>query len=216
MYKDWIQGAIRIPIAPPAIWTLLCKVYFNKHERHLTIECVLNYRVSDPIRVHNVTGWVQFFFVFFLEDAHVLFWGHWYPCFGLLVMSPLGFKARVGSSLFVFYRGKCNVYCLRSTSGATHIDLLAACIVTSPVPTYCCRGEVVGIQTHALRISVSQTLYQWFSFELGVSFVYCLVLVERMYACIWFMSLYYLSHILYICTPAILLWSMDVRTRSLP
>ena len=23
--------------------------------------------------------------------------GHWYPCFGLLVTSPLGFKARVGS-----------------------------------------------------------------------------------------------------------------------
>ena len=25
------------------IWTLLYKVYINKHERHLTIECVLNY-----------------------------------------------------------------------------------------------------------------------------------------------------------------------------
>ena len=23
-------------------------------------------------------------------------WAHWYPCFGLLVTSPLGFKARVG------------------------------------------------------------------------------------------------------------------------
>ena len=30
----------------------------------------------------------------------------------------------------------------------------------SPVPTNCCRGEVAGIRTHALRISVSQTLYQ--------------------------------------------------------
>ena len=29
--------------APPAIWTLLYKVYFHKHECHLTIECVLNY-----------------------------------------------------------------------------------------------------------------------------------------------------------------------------
>ena len=26
--------------------------------------------------------------------------GHWYPCFGFLGMSPLGFKARVGSALF--------------------------------------------------------------------------------------------------------------------
>ena len=114
----------------------------------------------------------------FLADTHVLFGGHWYPCFGLLVKSPLGFKARVGSSLFAFYRGKCNVYCLRSTSSATHTDLLAASIATSPVPTYCCRGEVARIQTHALRISVSQTLYQWFSFELsGVSFVYSVILV---------------------------------------
>ena len=23
------------------------------------------------------------------------FWDHWYPCFGFLVTSPLGFKARV-------------------------------------------------------------------------------------------------------------------------
>ena len=28
----------------------------------------------------------------------------------------------------------------------------------SPVPTYCCRGEVARIRTRALRISVSQTL----------------------------------------------------------
>ena len=31
------------------------------------------------------------------------FWGHWYPCFGFLVMSPLGFKARVGSALFAIF-----------------------------------------------------------------------------------------------------------------
>ena len=35
--------------------------------------------------------------------SHVLFWGHWYPCFGFLVTSPLGFKARVGSALFAFH-----------------------------------------------------------------------------------------------------------------
>ena len=32
-------------------------------------------------------------------------WGHWYPYFGLLVTSPLGFKARVGSALFELSRG---------------------------------------------------------------------------------------------------------------
>ena len=28
--------------------------------------------------------------------------GYWYRCFGFLVTSPLGFKARVGSALFTF------------------------------------------------------------------------------------------------------------------
>ena len=43
---------------------------------------------------------------FFLKSfwrTHVLFWGHWYPCFGFLVTSPLGFKARVGSALFAIF-----------------------------------------------------------------------------------------------------------------
>ena len=31
------------------------------------------------------------------------FGGHWYPCFGFLVTSPLGFKARVGSALFAIF-----------------------------------------------------------------------------------------------------------------
>ena len=44
----------------------------------------------------------------------------------------------------------------RVTSGAACANLLAA----GPVPTYCCRGEVAGIRTRALRISVSQTLYK--------------------------------------------------------
>ena len=60
----------------------------------------------------------------------------------------------------LFCGGECNVHSLRSTSGATYVNLLAACINTCPVPTYCCRGEAAGIRTHALRISVSQTLYQ--------------------------------------------------------
>ena len=56
--------------------------------------------------LHVLCWWVFFltgsFFFFFLKKyfwqthTHVLFWGHWYPCFGFLVTSPLGFKARVG------------------------------------------------------------------------------------------------------------------------
>ena len=45
-----------------------------------------------------------------------------------LVTSPLGFKARVGSALQLYShcRGKGNVHSPRSTSGATHANLLAA------------------------------------------------------------------------------------------
>ena len=31
-------------------------------------------------------------------------WGHWYPCFGLLVTSPPGFKAKVGSVIHTWWR----------------------------------------------------------------------------------------------------------------
>ena len=61
---------------------------------------------------------------FFLKKV---FGGHTCPffgaCFGFLVMSPLGFKARLGSALFAFCRGECNVHSPRSTSGATLADL---------------------------------------------------------------------------------------------
>ena len=43
------------------------------------------------------------FFKKFLADT-CPFGGHWYPCFGFLVMSPLGFEGRVGSVLFIFFR----------------------------------------------------------------------------------------------------------------
>ena len=36
--------------------------------------------------------------------THVLLWGQWYPCFGLLVMSPLSFKARVDSLIWTWQR----------------------------------------------------------------------------------------------------------------
>ena len=68
---------------------------------------------------------VIFFFKVF--GRHMSFFGaHWYPCFGFLVTSPLGFKAREGSALFAFCKGKCNVHSPRSTSGARLADLLAA------------------------------------------------------------------------------------------
>ena len=40
----------------------------------------------------------------FLEDISPFLWGHWYPCFGLLVTSIPGFKARLGSLFRVWQR----------------------------------------------------------------------------------------------------------------
>ena len=37
-------------------------------------------------------------------------WGHWYPCFGLLMMSPLGFKVRMGSLIHTRWRYMWNMF----------------------------------------------------------------------------------------------------------
>ena len=69
---------------------------------------------------------IAFFLKFLADTCPFLRGGHWYPCFGFLVTSPLGFKARVGSALFAFCGGECNVHSLRFTSGATLANLLVA------------------------------------------------------------------------------------------
>ena len=95
-----------------------------------------------------------FFFFFFKScwRTHVLFWGHWYPCFGFLVTSPLGFKARVGSALFtIFCGGECNVHSPRFTSGATLADLLAAGAQPVTSPHACAEvglGSVSNVRSH--------------------------------------------------------------------
>ena len=80
--------------------------------------------------------------VFGRTYTHVLL-----SCFGFLVTFPLGFKARVGSTLFVFCRDKCNVHSLRSTFGATLADLLTASITASYFPTCISRdGSWLGFE----------------------------------------------------------------------
>ena len=61
--------------------------------------------------VANITDLVFFKKIFFRGHESFL-WGHWYPYFGLLVTSPLGFKARVGSALFELSRGICVTLCI--------------------------------------------------------------------------------------------------------
>ena len=56
---------------------------------------------------------VQFLFLF-----SKFLWGHWHSCFGLLVRSPLGFKATVSSLIHPWHRCMCYTF-PRLTSGAT-------------------------------------------------------------------------------------------------
>ena len=95
--------------------------------------------------------WV--FFSQFLADTCPFLEGHWYSCFGFL-----GFKARVGSALFAFCGGECNVHSLRSTSGATCANLLAASVQPVSFPHACSEvglgsdsnGQSPGQKTNAL------------------------------------------------------------------
>ena len=69
-----------------------------------------------------------------LFGGHEYFlWVNWYPCFGLLVMTPLCFKARVGSALFTLGRGVRVTRSLRLTPGATPADLLVDSMAAEPI-----------------------------------------------------------------------------------
>ena len=75
-------------------------------------------------------------------------WGHRNPCFGLLVTSPLGFKAK-----FPLGGGVHDVCSLRFTYGATPANLLMASVVASRCFLHACfsRGRMLdlnGLLTH--------------------------------------------------------------------
>ena len=62
-----------------------------------------NWNISIFLKQHFWFCWDNFFKKVF--GGHMSFFlGHWYPCFGFLVMPPLRFKARVGSALFALRR----------------------------------------------------------------------------------------------------------------
>ena len=63
-------------------------------------------------------------------------------------MSHPGFKDGVGHALFsLFCGGKCNAHSLSSTSGATHVDLLAASSTAGHFPTCISRcGTLLGFE----------------------------------------------------------------------
>ena len=66
---------------------------------------ISSHSTERPICVKDHT-WSPMFNVFFsIFGGHMSFlWGHWYPCFGLLVTSPLGSKARVGRLICTWQR----------------------------------------------------------------------------------------------------------------
>ena len=72
-------------------------------------------------------------YIIFLKNfcwTQVHFWGHWYPCFGLLVTSPLVSKP-AWAALFTLGGGICDIRSPRFTSGATPLPVYMASIATS-------------------------------------------------------------------------------------
>ena len=111
-----------------------------------TVKCEYNLLhnlpcLDFPIKVKSHST-MCFFLVFLFSsftDTCPFFLGHWYAYFWFLVTSLLGFKARVGSVLFIC-GGQCNVHSLKSTSGATLANLLVASSAASHFPTCISRG----------------------------------------------------------------------------
>ena len=59
----------------------------------------------SPLFLKTVANYSAYLFFFQIFVGHMSFlWGYWYPCFGLLVTSALGFKTRVDSLACVLPR----------------------------------------------------------------------------------------------------------------
>ena len=69
--------------------------------------------------------WIYLFFLKVFGGHMSFFWGHWYPCFWISGDVSSGFQSQSGLP-YSHCGGECNVRSLRSTSGATLANLLAA------------------------------------------------------------------------------------------
>ena len=89
-------------------------------------------------------------FLNFFGGVQSFLWGHWYLCFGLLVTSALGFKAKGGSRCLCALSLEHNEI-LRFTSGATPADLLVASMAAESFsPTYF-QTSISGARDHDLE-----------------------------------------------------------------
>ena len=84
---DFLTCAQRIP--PIHLWCHTCWQYSSQHGRAFS--------------THTVADIFTNFLKIFVGHKSFL-WGHWYPCFGLLVTAALGFKARMDSLACVLPR----------------------------------------------------------------------------------------------------------------
>ena len=82
------EGLMHINDSNKIFFTLLAVLFFGKSK--LILKNI--YSQSSVLNLY----WI-------LEDIFFL-WDHWYPCFGLLVTSPLGFEAKVGSLICTWQR----------------------------------------------------------------------------------------------------------------
>ena len=122
------------------------------------------------------TAIISSFFNFF-GGRRLFLWAHWYPCFGLLVMSPLGFKVRVGSLIRAWERSviisRCCCCCIyknvfitihwkwiesreRLNKFCEFIFIFPKCSIVQARPTVCCVNIEYSYIDPEVRFSSSQ------------------------------------------------------------
>ena len=95
-------------------------------------------------------------------DVH--FWGPWYPCFGLLVTCPLGFKAEVGSVIRTWRRRTWEKYLMLEDSlqSKTRLKNLQKLLLSRALYIHFWSLKTWDQGTAAdLRDHVSQVLYNY-------------------------------------------------------
>ena len=80
-------------------------------------------------------------YIFFEDTSHIL-WDHWYPCYGLLLTSALGFEARGRSPCLYALFPACNGI-LRFTSGVAPADLFVPNMVAEPFRSTSLRTSII-------------------------------------------------------------------------
>ena len=83
---------------------------------------MFKYKQLHKLDVLQRKIWIMVFFQVFGRTHTYVLGGGALACLGFLVTSPLGFKARMGSALFAFCGGECNVCHFFSLKLITYIN----------------------------------------------------------------------------------------------